>query len=240
MSRLHHEAQAGFALAAVNRPATNALPLMPHGVRRVGIVGANATGIGIAMSLLDADIPVTVFELERASLDKGIATARSAYGAAVAQGRLAAASRERRMGLLAGTINFHHLKDCDLVIEAVSTELGIKAELFRRLDDTVKPGAILVTCSSPASVDHLAACTRRAGEVIGLQLSSPAHVGETWTLNPGKASAGQSLATVLALVQHLGKACAVSGNLGSDAGHAGAMPRIEHGGLAWQVSRIVE
>lgn len=233
MSRSNQEMQAGLAHVATNRSTTNALPMTPHTVRRVGIVGANATGIGIAMSLLDADIPVTVFELERATLGEGIATVRSAYAAAVSQGRLAAASRDRRMGLLAGTINFHHLKDCDLVIEAVSTEPGIKAELFRRLDQTVKPGAILVSCTSPGKVDHLAGATRRAGEVFGLQLSSPAHVGETWTLIPGKASAGPSLASVVGLAQHLGKACVVSGSWSGDAG-------LDTSTRPWDLDQAVE
>ncbi len=233
MSNVQHEMQAGVADAAANRPAMNGLPMAPHTIRRIGIVGANATGMGIAMNLIEADIPVTIFELERTPLDEGIAAARSAYQAAVAQGRLAATARDRRMGLLAATINFHHLKDCDLVIEAVSAEPGSKGELFRRLDHTVKQGAMLVTCTSPAKVEYLAACTRRMGEVLGLHLSRPAHVGETWTLIPGKASAGQSLATMVALAQYLGKACVVSGGWSADADHGG-------GTRSWRVDHAME
>lgn len=240
MSKVNHGVPEGLVPVGVNRSPANAPSASLQAVGRVGIVGANAAGIGIAMSLVDADLPVTIFELDRASLRTGIAIARASYADAVLHGKLTAAARERRMALLAGSVNFHHLKDCDLVIDAVSTEMDAKLSLFRRLDETVKPGAILVTCTSPARVDHLAAGTRRAGEVFGLHLPSPAHVGETWTLIPGKASNGQSLATVLALVQHLGKACAVSGNLGSDAGQEGAMPRVEHAAIPWQVEQIVE
>lgn len=239
MSKVNHELQAALAHVAPSRPANNALPATPQTVGRVGIVGANTLGIGVALRLLEADIPVTVFELDRASLGEGIAMARSAFQDAGQDGEPATA-RERRMALLAGTINFHHLKECDLVIEAVSTDFKSKGKLFRRLDETVKPGAILVTGTSPSRVDQLAACTRRAGEVMGLQVSRPAHAGETWTLVPGKASAGQALATVVALVQHLGKACAVSSELGSGAGHENGNEDIEHHATAWQVERIVE
>lgn len=210
MSNLHHELQPGLAPAAANRPA----PTAPQAIGRVGIVGATASGMAIALNLVDAGIPVTVFELERATLDLEFAKAHLASDAALARGR--------RSGLLAGTVNFHHLKDCDLVIEAVSTDLAAIGELFRRLDQTVKQGAMLVTCTAPSRVEQLAACTRRMGEVLGLHLSRPAHVGETWTLIPGKASAGPSLATMVALAQSLGKACVVSGSWSADVDQGGS------------------
>ncbi|SFC90089.1 3-hydroxyacyl-CoA dehydrogenase NAD-binding domain-containing protein [Massilia yuzhufengensis] len=240
MSKMNHELQAALAHVAVKQPAAQGLPDAAHTIGRVGIVGANPAGIGIAMSLLDADIPVTVFELTKQVLDVAIAQARSAYHMAVEQGGLAAAARDRRMALLAGSINFHHLKDCDVVIDALATDSGTKARLFRKLDQTARPGAILVSCVSPGAVDRLAASTRRAGEVVGLQLSCPAQVGQTWTLVPGTASAGQALATLIALVQHLGKACVVAGDLGGDASQAGALQRGEEGAMPWRVDQIVE
>ena len=240
MNKLNLEVHDGLAAVPVGRSQVNGLSTTPHTVRRVGIVGANTTGIGIAMSLLDADVPVTIFDLERASIGKGIAMARAGYQDAVRHGRLDAGGGERRMALLAGCVNFHHLKDCDLVIEAVPTDSGSKASLFRRLDDTVKPGAILMTCTSPTRIDQLAASTRRAGEVLGLHLSCPPGVGETWTLVPGKGSSGETLATVVALAQHLGKACVVSGSPGGDASHESSTWGVEGDAVPWQVDQIME
>lgn len=180
MSMINHEVQDGLA---------------PPAIKRVGILGASTIGVGIAMQLLEADIPVTIFDVERSSLDEGLAVLR--------HGAPDAACRDRRMALLAGTVNFHHLKDCDLVFEAVSTDIEVKEKLFGRLDQVVKPGAILVTCTSANDVDHLAGFTRRRGEVLGLHVPSPPDLGATWTPTPGKGSSIQSLATVTALVQEL-------------------------------------
>lgn len=239
MSKLNH-AQEGRASVPTDRPALNRPSIASHTVRRVGIVGANQTGMGIAMQLLDADIPVTVFDLGRASVEKGIAMARSGYQGAILQRRLDSASRDRRMALLSGSINFHHLKDCDLVIEAVSTDIEAKGALFRRLDETVKPGAILMTCTSPSRVDQLAGFTRRAGEVLGLHLSCPAQVGETWTLIPGRGNSGQSLATMVALVQHLRKTCVVSGGWASAGAHESSPQRGDDDAVSWQVDQAQE
>lgn len=183
----------------------------PRAVGRVGIIGANAMSLGIAVSLLDAGVPVTLFESERASLDKVIALARSGYRTAVAQAALGPDQRDRRMALLAGTVNFHHLKDCDLIVDAACTDRTGKEKLFRQLDQVAKPGAVLTTQAPDASIDHIAGCTRRPGDVLGLHVPDSSDMGEIWKIVPGKETSGASLATVVALARKLHKRTAVPG-----------------------------
>jgi 3-hydroxyacyl-CoA dehydrogenase len=183
----------------------------PRPVGRVGIIGANAMSIGVAMSVLNAHIPVTLFDPERASLDGGIALARSGYQNAVRHGELTLDERDRRMALLAGAINFHHLKDCDLIVDATRTDRASKEKLFRRLDQVAKPGAVLMTDASHVGVDHIAGGTRRSGEVLGLRLEGATDTGETWTIVPGKDTSGASLGTVIELARRLHKVAVVCG-----------------------------
>lgn len=199
MNSMQNEARGTLALAGART------------VGRVGIIGANAMSLDIAVSLLDADVPVTLFEPERASLDKLIESARSAYRTAVAQGELGPDEHDRRMALLAGTVNFHHLKDCDLIVDAACTDRASKEKLFRRLDQVAKPGAVLTTQASDASVEHIAGCTRRSGDVLGLHLSRSSDTGEIWTIVPGKDTSGASLATVIALARKLHRVATVPG-----------------------------
>lgn len=161
-------------------------------VGRVGIVGASGFGIGLALRVLDAGIPVTLFELERASLAKGIALARAS-----------ADGRDGRMALLAATVNFHHLKDCDLIVDAAPSDTAGKQKLFRRLDQVAKPGAVLATQASHAGVARIARYTRRAGEVLGLHMGSVSMTGETWQIVPGKDTSRTSLGTLVALIWRL-------------------------------------
>lgn len=163
-------------------------------VGRVGIVGASGFGIGLALRVLDAGIPVTLFELERASLAKGIELARAS-----------ANGRDGRMALLAATVNFHHLKDCDLIVDAAPSDMAGKQKLFRRLDQVAKPGAVLATQASHAGVGRIARYTRRAGEVLGLHMGSVSMTGETWQIVPGKDTSRTSLGTLVALIWRLGQ-----------------------------------
>jgi 3-hydroxyacyl-CoA dehydrogenase len=225
MSNMNDEVPATLALALANAGART--------VGRVGIIGANPMGVGIAMHLLDADVPVTLFELARESLDAGMALARSAYRDAVTKGVLAPDQRDRRMALLAGSVNFHHLKDCDLIIETVYTDTAGKEKLFRRLDQVAKPGAILMTHAAHGAVDHIAGCTRRAGDVLGWHAPGPAHPDRMWELVQGKETSGEALASVIALARKLQQVAAVI------EARSVSQP-VETGGGAWQVDQVQE
>jgi 3-hydroxyacyl-CoA dehydrogenase len=213
----------------------------PRAVGRVGIIGANTMGVGIAMNLLDADVPVTLFELARESLDEGIALARSGYQDAVMQGVLAPDKRDRRMALLAGTVNFHHLKDCDLIIEAVCTDTVGKEKLFRRLDQVAKPGALLMTHTSHVGVDRIAGCTRRAGDVLGWHAPGPANPGRMWELVQGTQTSGEALATVIALARKIHQVAAVSDLCHGAVIEARSVSQPPETGVgAWQIDQALE
>ena len=177
MSNMQHELQ--------HLPASAGLEARTVG--RVGIVGASSTGIGIAIQLLDAGVPITFYEADAAALGVGLAQIRSAW----------TDTDDSRLALLAGTINFHHLKDADLVVDASETEGG--EALFRRLDQTAKHGAILATAAAGAGVDRLAGATRRHGEVLGLRVDR----AQVWELVPGRDTSDPTLATVGALARRL-------------------------------------
>ncbi len=180
-------------------------------VGRVGIIGANAMSMAVAMSLLEAHVPVTLLDSARDALDNATAIARSGYANAVTKGELGPDERDRRMALLAATVNFHHLKDCDLIIDATGTDRAGKEKLFRRLDQVAKPDAVLMTDAADVSVDQIAGCTRRSGDVLGLHFASSADIGETWKLVPGKDTSSVSLGTVIALTRRLQKVAVVCG-----------------------------
>lgn len=172
-----------------------------HPVARVGIVGATSAGMAIATRLLDADMPVTVFDPARPSLDRATAALRSGYHDACVAGELTAMQRDRRVALLAGTVNLHHLKDCDVIVEVMGAGMDFASSLVRRLNEVARPDAILVTCGSQREVDHLAGIARCPANVLGLRASLDANAAGVWEFEPGKATSERALATAAALFQ---------------------------------------
>jgi 3-hydroxyacyl-CoA dehydrogenase len=98
-------------------------------------------GGGIAMNFANAGIPVTVIEVAKEALDRGLGVVRKNYENTAAKGRLTAQDVETRMGLITGTTDFAAVADADLIIEAVFEEMPIKKEVFARLDVLAKPDA---------------------------------------------------------------------------------------------------
>ena len=89
---------------------------------------------------------------------------------------MTAADVETRMGLLAPSLDLAALADCDLIIEAVFEDMGVKKEIFAKLDAIAKPGAILASNTSYLDIDEIAAVTQRPGSVLGMHFFSPANV----------------------------------------------------------------
>ena len=124
-------------------------------IKSVAVIGAGTMGGGISMNFLNAGIPVKMLEMKQEALDRGIATIRKNYEVAgqegQAQGRT---STTQRMALLSTTLDYDDLKDADLVIEAVFEEMGVKQKVFEKLDEVMKPGAILASNTSTLDVEQ--------------------------------------------------------------------------------------
>lgn len=173
-------------------------------VGRVGIIGANGMSIGLAVGLAAADIPVTVFD-EREALDRGLALLRASYADALARGALTADQHQRRLALFGPAVRFHHLKDCDLIIEVMSIDATTREKFFRYLDEIGKPSAIMVANASGACLDRIAGCTRRPGDVLGLRFPDPASLSENATLVRARETSAEAFATAAALLADIGK-----------------------------------
>jgi 3-hydroxyacyl-CoA dehydrogenase len=174
-------------------------------VRRAAVIGAGTMGGGIAMCFANVGIPVTVVEVGREALERGLGVVRRNYEATAAKGRLTQEDVERRMGLIHGTLDFEAVGDADLVIEAVFEEMPIKKEVFARLDKVARPEAILATNTSTLDVDEIAAATSRPESVVGMHFFSPANVMRLLEVVRGARSSKTAVATAMAVGRRIGK-----------------------------------
>jgi 3-hydroxyacyl-CoA dehydrogenase len=205
---LRHAFFAERAAGKVNG-VTPSTPVRPLGQGTV--IGAGTMGVGIAVSLLDAGLPVWLVEVEPAALDRGLARIAGIYDAQVKKGKLTAAERDRRIALLRPTLSYDDIGQADLVIEAVFESLDVKRQVFTALDRVMKPGAILATNTSTLDVNAIAGFTRRPSDVLGLHFFSPANVMRLLEVVRGRATAPDVLATALRLGKTLRKVAVVSG-----------------------------
>jgi 3-hydroxyacyl-CoA dehydrogenase len=109
------------------------------------------------------------------------------------------------------SLDMASLGTVDLVIEAVFESMAIKKEVFGKLDQICKPGAILASNTSTLDVDEIAASTKRPQDVLGLHFFSPANIMRLLEIVRGKATADDALATAMALSKKINKVGVVSG-----------------------------
>ncbi|WP_308645962.1 3-hydroxyacyl-CoA dehydrogenase [Ottowia beijingensis] len=183
----------------------------PRAVNKVAVIGAGTMGGGISMNFLNAGIPVTILETKQEALDRGLATIRKNYESQVKRGKLKQDKYEQRVALLTPTLKYEDIADADLVIEAVFEEMGVKEQVFKKLDEVMKPGAILASNTSTLDVDKIAAFTKRPQDVVGMHFFSPANVMKLLEVVRGAKTAKDVLATVMAIAKKIRKTAVVSG-----------------------------
>jgi len=133
-------------------------------------------GHGIAQICAQAGWEVVVRELEQAPLDKGLAKIDKQLARAVERGKLAREDADAIRGRIEPTLEYSDLADCDLVIEAITEDLGAKLEMWRELDGIVKQEAFFATNTSSLAVADQAEATSRAERFLGLHFFNPAQV----------------------------------------------------------------
>jgi 3-hydroxyacyl-CoA dehydrogenase len=216
-------------------------------LQSVSVIGAGTMGGGISMNFLNAGIPVTMLETKQDALDRGIATIRKNYESQVKKGKLKQDKYEQRMSLLKTTLNYEDLKNTDMVIEAVFEELGVKEQVFKKLDEVMKPGAILASNTSTLDVNAIANFTKRPQDVIGTHFFSPANVMKLLEVVRGEKTAKDVLATVMKAAKAIKKTAVVSGVCDGFIGNrmieqysrqAGFL--LEEGAMPQQVDKAVE
>ncbi|MHA0037931.1 3-hydroxyacyl-CoA dehydrogenase NAD-binding domain-containing protein [Deinococcus sp. PESE-13] len=180
-------------------------------IKSAGIIGAGTMGGGIAMNFLNVGIPVTIVETNQEALDRGLGVIRKNYENTAKKGRMTQDDVEKRMGLLTPTLKMEDLADADIIIEAVFENMDVKKDIFTKLDQIAKPGAILASNTSTLDVNEIASVTGRPEQVIGLHFFSPANVMKLLEIVRADKTSDSVLATSLALAKRIKKVGVVVG-----------------------------
>ncbi|MCD6681196.1 MAG: 3-hydroxyacyl-CoA dehydrogenase NAD-binding domain-containing protein [Burkholderiaceae bacterium] len=216
-------------------------------IERAAVIGAGTMGGGIAMNFANAGIPVKLLEVAQEALDKGVATIRRNYESTAKKGRMKPEDVEKRMALIEPTLSYDDIADADIAVEAVFEDMAVKEKVFRRLDEVMKPGAILATNTSTLDVNRIASFTGRPQDVIGTHFFSPANVMKLLEIVRGEKTGKDVLATTMQLSKKLRKTGVVSGVCDGFIGNRmieqylrQALYMLEEGATPQQVDRAIE
>jgi 3-hydroxybutyryl-CoA dehydrogenase len=149
---------------------------MAQQIKQVGVLGAGLMGHGIAQVAAQSGYEVVLREVDDATLQKGIGKIEKQLARAVEKGKSSQEDADAIRARIHGTTQYAELADCDLVLEAITESLPAKLEMWRELDQIVKPQALFATNTSSLAVIDQAAATGRPGQFVGLHYFNPAQV----------------------------------------------------------------
>lgn len=142
-------------------------------IHSIAVIGAGTMGRGIVQLFAQAGHSVRCYDAVEGAAQSAIEFVRDLIDRAVSKERY---SREQGDAIIARMSACTHIEDlagCDLAIEAVVEDLGIKRELFRALEAVLGDTAILASNTSSLMIADIAAGCRRPERVAGLHFFNP-------------------------------------------------------------------
>jgi len=174
-------------------------------VSKVAVIGAGTMGNGIAHVFAQHDWDVSLIEVSRPALDKGLATIRANLERQVKKGTLSAEQTAQVLARIHAAESLDAAAEAELVVEAASERPELKFEIFRGLDQRCRPDAILASNTSSISITAIAAQTQRPAQVIGMHFMNPVPVMQLVEVIRGHATSDATTARTLEVARALGK-----------------------------------
>jgi len=174
-------------------------------IKSIGVVGAGTMGSGIAQVSARAGLSVVMQDVTDEFLSRGLLTIDKSLQRDVDKQRLGLDEKQQIVSMIKPTRDLADLRDVDFVVEAVTEDLTVKLDLFRRLDQTVRPNVILSSNTSSISITRLAATTSRPDRFIGMHFMNPVPVMKLVEIIRGVATSDETYEVTRCLAEAMGK-----------------------------------
>src|SRR5438093_6824447 len=181
-------------------------------ISKVGAVGCGLMGHGIAQICAQAGWEVVVRELSQEKLDDGVGKISKQLARAVEKGKAEQSDADAVLARIQPTLDYSDLADADLVIEAITEDLGLKLEMWTEVDQVVKSDATFATNTSSLPVAAQAAATKRPERFLGLHFFNPAQVMPLLEVVRAEATGDEAVKLGFDLGEKLGKTTVAAGD----------------------------
>jgi 3-hydroxybutyryl-CoA dehydrogenase len=142
-------------------------------IRKVGVLGCGLMGSGIAQAAATAGFTTVARDVGTSLLEKGRGGILKSLGRLVEKGKLEPSARDAASAKLSFTTEVEALRDCDIIIEAVTEDLELKNRLWKELDQLCPRHTIFASNTSSLTIAAMAAATSRPDRFIGLHFFNP-------------------------------------------------------------------
>lgn len=153
-------------------------------------------GHGIAQVAAAAGYRVTLRDLDRDSLARGIRAIERNLDKGIQLGKLTEEDREQTLQNIHGTTQLEQVATADLVIEAAPEQLQLKQDLLRQTESFSDHDFIFASNTSSLSITEIASASARPERVVGMHFFNPVHVMRLLEIVVGESTAVETVEAV--------------------------------------------
>ncbi len=174
-------------------------------VKKVGIIGAGMMGAGIALVSALAGIQVVLIDSKQEAADKGKSYTTAYMDKGISRKKVTEEKKEAVLGLINATTDYAALKGCDLIVEAVFEDVGVKADVTAKVQAVTGPDCIFATNTSTLPITELAKASNDPEKFIGIHFFSPVDKMLLVEIIKGKETGPVAVAKALDYVRQIRK-----------------------------------
>ncbi len=190
---------------ALEKGAVRPKDVADQRVKKVGVLGAGMMGAGIALVSAQAGMEVVLVDRDQAAADKGKAYSESYMDKGIKRGKATAEKKEALLASITATPDLEHLKGCDLIIEAVFEDPGVKADMTKKVEAIIPEDCIFASNTSTLPITDLAKASVRPEQFIGIHFFSPVEKMFLVEIIKGKETGDRAVAKALDYVRQIRK-----------------------------------
>ncbi|KZY70936.1 3-hydroxyacyl-CoA dehydrogenase [Oleiphilus sp. HI0071] len=194
-----------YQLNEINAGAARPAGIEKAKFTKLGVLGAGMMGAGIAYSAATRGIEVVLKDVSLESAEKGKAYSENLLDKKVKRGRLSASKRNETLALIHPTENAEDLAGCDMIIEAVFEDRGLKAKVTQEAEAQMQASGVFASNTSTLPITGLAEASARPEQFIGLHFFSPVDKMPLVEIICGAQTSDETLARAYDFVQQISK-----------------------------------
>ncbi|NKW78811.1 NAD(P)-binding domain-containing protein [Rhodobacteraceae bacterium R_SAG7] len=190
---------------ALEKGAVRPKGIEDQSVKKIGVLGAGMMGAGIALVSAQAGMEVVLIDRDQDAADKGKAYSATYMDKGIKRGKATPEKKEALLAQITATADLDALKGCDLIIEAVFEDPGVKAEMTKKVEAIIPEDCIFASNTSTLPITSLAEASVRPEQFIGIHFFSPVEKMFLVEIIKGEKTGDRAVAKALDYVRQIRK-----------------------------------
>ena len=171
----------------------------------IGVIGAGQMGGGIAQVIAQAGLPAVLTDERTGQAEQAVADTRKRLMRRVKDGRMDQAVVDQVCGLITPVDSYDGFASCEMVIEAVYEDAGVKAGVLGAVEKHLSENTVIASNTSTIPITGMASVLERPWNFCGIHFFNPAPVMKLVEIVRALLTSDETIARAVELSERVGK-----------------------------------